>query len=201
MTSSSSLSVPSASAEQQTTTDDVDTINPSSSIDPPRRTAGVTVHDDDDERVMEEAMELEYCPDKQTSNSDIMDGAGSVSTMISSTQFLEVLVHRVVSEVEVLAYVLVKFFPKLILEVFGGAGAIWGFSEACGLRTPDTLYFWRPASLTVGGLFLVRFLWQLYLASIAYRNGQTVKVQQLASPIWDQHVIGCDDGDLERRRQ
>ena len=53
------------------------------------------------------------------------------------------------------------FAAKLVLEVFGGAGAIWGFSEAVGLRTPFTVWFWRPTALTVGAIFFVRWILQI----------------------------------------
>jgi len=53
------------------------------------------------------------------------------------------------------------FCARLVLEVFGGAGAIWGFSEATGLRTDDTVWFWRPAALTVGAVFFSRWLLQI----------------------------------------
>lgn len=53
------------------------------------------------------------------------------------------------------------FSAKLVLEVFGGAGAIWGFSEAVGLRVPHTVWFWRPAALTIGAIFFVRWLLQM----------------------------------------
>jgi hypothetical protein len=56
---------------------------------------------------------------------------------------------------------LTEFGPKLILEVMGGAGAVWGFSEIVGLRTSATLWFWRPCAATVGLAFFVRFLHQL----------------------------------------
>ena len=59
---------------------------------------------------------------------------------------------------------LTEFGPKLILEVMGGAGAVWGFSEICGLRTPATLWFWRPVAATVGFAFFLRFLHQLATA-------------------------------------
>jgi hypothetical protein len=52
------------------------------------------------------------------------------------------------------------FGAKLVLEVFGGAGAIWGFSEALGLRVPSTVWFWRPCALTFGAIFFVRWLCQ-----------------------------------------
>ena len=53
------------------------------------------------------------------------------------------------------------FLPKLILEVFGGAGAIWGCSESIGLRNSANIWFWRPAAIAVGVLFLVRWLIQI----------------------------------------
>mmetsp|Transcript_6995 Transcript_6995/g.10480 ORF Transcript_6995/g.10480 Transcript_6995/m.10480 type:complete len:102 (-) Transcript_6995:44-349(-) len=53
------------------------------------------------------------------------------------------------------------FSAKLVLEVFGGAGAIWGFSEAVGLRVPSTVWFWRPCALTFGAIFFVRWLMQI----------------------------------------
>jgi hypothetical protein len=48
-----------------------------------------------------------------------------------------------------------------VLEVFGSGGAIWGFSEAMGLRTSETDGFWRPVALSVGCIFFVRFVRQI----------------------------------------
>jgi hypothetical protein len=53
------------------------------------------------------------------------------------------------------------FSAKLVLEVFGGGGAIWGFSEAIGFRNPHTVWFWRPCALTFGSIFFVRWLMQI----------------------------------------
>ena len=53
------------------------------------------------------------------------------------------------------------FAAKLVLEVFGGAGAIWGFSEAVGLRVPQTVWFWRPCALVFGFIFFCRWLLQI----------------------------------------
>lgn len=50
---------------------------------------------------------------------------------------------------------------NLILEVFGAIGAVWGFSEIITLRTSETNDVWRPISLVVGVIFLLR--WILYL--------------------------------------
>lgn len=54
------------------------------------------------------------------------------------------------------------FSARFILEVWGGGGAIWGFSEALTLRKTNNLYFWRPAAGLVGGLFFVRMLLQMH---------------------------------------
>lgn len=53
------------------------------------------------------------------------------------------------------------FSAKLVLEVFGGAGAIWGFSEALTLRNPDTVFYWRPIALFIGFVFFCRWLCQI----------------------------------------
>lgn len=53
------------------------------------------------------------------------------------------------------------FWAKMVLEVFGGAGAIWGFSEAMTLRRPETQEFYRVIAVTVGGIFLLRHMCQV----------------------------------------
>jgi len=50
---------------------------------------------------------------------------------------------------------------KLVLEVFGGGGAIWGFSEVVCLRVPSTLWFWRPCAAFFGAIFFLRWLSQI----------------------------------------
>jgi membrane associated rhomboid family serine protease len=49
-------------------------------------------------------------------------------------------------------------FVKLILEVFGASGAIWGTSEVLTLRNPDTQEIWRYISSIIGIIFFIRFL-------------------------------------------
>lgn len=63
------------------------------------------------------------------------------------------------------------FLPRLILEVFGGAGAIWGCSEAVGLRHPSTVWFWRPIALLVGIIFFIRWILQI----VAFMKGTKVE--------------------------
>jgi hypothetical protein len=53
------------------------------------------------------------------------------------------------------------FSVKLVLEVFGGAGAIWGFSEVATLRNPATQEMWRFNALTVGFILLIRYFLQM----------------------------------------
>ena len=57
-------------------------------------------------------------------------------------------------------------FVKLILEVFGASGAVWGFAEVLTLRDEDTVEFWRWVCLIVALLFFIRYLVVMYLFTI-----------------------------------
>ena len=46
---------------------------------------------------------------------------------------------------------------KFVLNVLGGAGAIWGCAEAMTLRNPGNAMEWRMAAMLVGTLFLIRW--------------------------------------------
>ena len=50
------------------------------------------------------------------------------------------------------------FLARMNLEVFGAAGAIWGFTEVCTIRNPITQELWRCLSLVVGVIFFIRFI-------------------------------------------
>ncbi|KAL7546631.1 hypothetical protein ACHAWF_009964 [Thalassiosira exigua] len=50
---------------------------------------------------------------------------------------------------------------KLILEVLGAVGAIWGFSEIVMMRNPETNQIWRPISIGIGIIFTVRWILSL----------------------------------------
>ena len=50
---------------------------------------------------------------------------------------------------------------KLVLEVFGAGGAVWGFSELVYLRTKENSHIWQPVAIGVGVLFFMR--WALYI--------------------------------------
>ena len=58
-------------------------------------------------------------------------------------------------------FAFVAFVVRVVLEVIGGAGAIWGGSEVFNLRLgadyPELQEFWRWTSIAVGVLCLLRF--------------------------------------------
>ena len=76
--------------------------------------------------------------------------------------------HRTVDSSRLFQYIelLQIFAAKLVLEVFGAGGAIWGFSEVCGLRTTnlESIRFWRSAAITVAILFGARWFRQFRAA-------------------------------------
>ena len=59
-------------------------------------------------------------------------------------------------------YIISIYTMKFILEVLGSGGAIWGFSEACGLRNSSNIWLWRPIALFVCMVFSIRWFYQLY---------------------------------------
>ena len=83
------------------------------------------------------------------------------------------------------------FSARLVLEVFGGAGAIWGFSEAMTFRVPSTVWFWRPTALTFGVIFFVRWIMQI--------QDYVVEANELTAEIvkQDSSVITNLSNDLE----
>ena len=55
-------------------------------------------------------------------------------------------------------FALVALLLRIVLEVIGGAGAIWGGAEVFGLRTEHTRELWRWISVAVGILCFLRFV-------------------------------------------
>jgi hypothetical protein len=53
------------------------------------------------------------------------------------------------------------FSARLVLECFGGGGAIWGFSEVITFRNPATQETWRFNAQVVGFIFFFRWLLQI----------------------------------------
>jgi len=75
---------------------------------------------------------------------------------------------------------LAKFGSRVVLEVCGSGGAVWGFSEICGLRTiePESIRFWRLVALIIAILFAIRLLrqfgtevWNLLQQRTTYHHG------------------------------
>ena len=96
---------------------------------------------------------------------------------------------------EKILHMLHIFTSDLILQVFGGAGAIWGFSEVIGLRTPETVWFWRPFASFVGAVFFARWIVQLD-AHIKEENIELFpkRIQQLEVTVSDEEQKGlCDE--------
>ena len=88
------------------------------------------------------------------------------------------------------------FSAKLVLEVFGGGGAIWGFSEVLTLRTPHTVWFWRPCAATIGAVFFVR--WILQIQDYVNDNGMKLKFIPQQFQLFDsKHGYGVVDDDAE----
>ena len=50
---------------------------------------------------------------------------------------------------------------KFILQVLGGAGALWGSAEVLTFRNSATTTEWRIASIVVGCIFLIRLMFQI----------------------------------------
>jgi len=70
------------------------------------------------------------------------------------------------------------FSAKFILEVCGGAGAIWGFSEVLTLRNAETVHTWRHIALTIGSIFLIRWFMQMqdFIGSVEHANSGTARL-------------------------
>mmetsp|Transcript_9810 Transcript_9810/g.16077 ORF Transcript_9810/g.16077 Transcript_9810/m.16077 type:complete len:353 (-) Transcript_9810:461-1519(-) len=56
------------------------------------------------------------------------------------------------------SFALIALLLRIVLEVIGGAGAIWGGAEVTGLRTADNRELWRWISVAVGVLCYLRFV-------------------------------------------
>ena len=55
-------------------------------------------------------------------------------------------------------FALVALLLRIVLEVIGGAGAIWGGAECFRLRNPTNVEEWRWVSVAIGGLCFGRFI-------------------------------------------
>ena len=64
------------------------------------------------------------------------------------------ILHRFVFSL----FAFLSLLLRIILEVIGGAGAIWGGAEVAKLRTPDNAELWRWISIGAGVLCFLRFV-------------------------------------------
>jgi hypothetical protein len=90
------------------------------------------------------------------------------------------------------------FSAKFVLEIMGGGGAVWGFSEACGLRTQDNVWLWRPLALMTALVFALRWLWQLQDAVMLTDNshGHFMSKQSSMSSTTGIQMAAMEDNDL-----
>ncbi|KAL7527773.1 hypothetical protein ACHAXR_004365 [Thalassiosira sp. AJA248-18] len=85
---------------------------------------------------------------------------------------------------------------KLILEVFGAVGAVWGFSEIVTLRNPETNRIWRPIALAIGVIFFGR--WILHLINFTKSERESVPAKsQVQVDLFPQEVEDLEIADLE----
>lgn len=56
------------------------------------------------------------------------------------------------------SFALISLLLRMVLEVIGGAGAIWGGAEVVKLRNADNADLWRWLSISVGVLCYARFV-------------------------------------------
>jgi hypothetical protein len=85
----------------------------------------------------------------------------AVATLFGIQWILEMIIYcKAADHVENIAAVrwYKVLLHKFVLEVLGGAGAIWGSAEVLTLRNDDTVWFWRPVTLGFGVIFLIRWL-------------------------------------------
>lgn len=87
------------------------------------------------------------------------------------------------------------FSARMVSDVFGSGGAIWSFSQAAGVRNPDnSLDFWKPISLSVGFIFLFRWIYQI-VCFVQQSKEQTEEKQQSSKGVLGQLMYGSGDGD------
>ena len=95
--------------------------------------------------------------------------------------------------------ILQTFAVKFVLEVLGAAGAIWGSSEAIGLRTETNRPVFHLLACVVGVVFLARWLIQLRRAYRLLSRGDRIDMlSQTADDVdGDDDLALYDEGDAE----
>ena len=93
------------------------------------------------------------------------------------------------------------FAVKFVLEVLGAAGAIWGSSEAIGLRTETNRPVFHLLACVVGVVFLARWLIQLQRAYRLLSRGDRIDMlSQTADDPGDDDLALYEEGDAEAGR-
>ena len=96
-----------------------------------------------------------------------------------------------------------ELIVMLILEVFGAVGAIWGCSEVMTLRNPDnSVRIWRPILLSVGFVFLIR--WIMHIKQFIHAesepntvNSQVQRDETNSDEVQDLEIANNDDLELK----
>lgn len=70
------------------------------------------------------------------------------------SRWLNSILYRMVLS----TFALVALLLRIVLEVIGGAGAIWGGAECFGLRNASNVEQWRWTSVAIGVLCFARFI-------------------------------------------
>jgi hypothetical protein len=69
-----------------------------------------------------------------------------------------------VSDIHLLLFIHIAEFYLILRHkclLSSAVGAIWGFSEVVGFRTPETVWFWRPTAQVFGAVFFARWVLEL----------------------------------------
>lgn len=74
-----------------------------------------------------------------------------------------------------LIHFLQVFGAKFLLQVMGATGAIWGCSDAAGLRTRNTQACWRAAAMVTGIVFLVRWVLEIMAYCLLFEQCTAVR--------------------------
>ena len=93
--------------------------------------------------------------------------------------------------------ILQTFSVKFVLEVLGAGGAIWGSSEAIGLRNDANRWFFRWLACVVGFVFLIRWIVQLHRACrlLSRGDGRVVLSQMIDDVEVDDDLELYQEGD------
>eukprot|EP00956_Cyclotella_meneghiniana_P042769 scaffold249313_cov74-Cyclotella_meneghiniana.AAC.6 len=84
------------------------------------------------------------------------------------------------------------FVIKVILEVFGAVGAIWGFSQLVFLRTEESIEFWRVVAISTMIGFAARWFIIMMQFTRSENIGEIEKLEKQDSDINDLALTETD---------